>query len=290
MDNSTIKILIVKGLGKVHKGKNLKLIFKKVIKRAWEDDIFSLASQLAYNLLLAFFPFTIFLLTLVGYSSIKSSDIMGVLKEVIPKDAFTLVNKTVLEIVNTQSGSLLSISIILTIWSASAGVNAVIKGLNKAYNEKDCRNIVIVQLVSILFTLILAIVIILSVFILVLGEVNGYLIVKWFGYSAYFHVLWNIMRFVLIAIIMIFIFAGLYIYAPCKRHSFKEVLPGAVFASAGWVLASLCFSFYVNNFGNYSNIYGSLGAVIILMTWLLISSIIVILGGEINSVLMVNIT
>lgn len=269
--------------------KKLKGILSEIIKRSLEDDIFSLASQLAYNLLMAMFPFIIFLFTLVGYSSISSKDIMEILRNFIPKDAFTLVQKTVREIADTKNGGLLSVSIIFAVWSAASGINAVIKGLNKAYNEKESRGIIKVQLISILFTIAFAFVIMLTVMLLVLGEVNGYLLVNWFGYSGYFGFMWYILRFVIIVIIMILVFSGLYIYGPCKRHNFRKVLPGAVFASVGWFIASLGFSFYVNNFGNYASVYGSIGAVIILMLWLLISSFMIILGGEINSVYMIKI-
>lgn len=267
--------------------KYLKAVSLKVLKKAWNDDIFSLASQLAYNLLLSFFPFVIFLLTLVGYSSVNTNDIMLLLKEIIPEDAFELVQNTVLQIVNVKQGGLLSISIFITIWAASSGFNAIIKGINKAYREKEYRSFIKVQLVSILFTLILALIIMMTVLFLVLGEVNGYILAQRLSYSAEFYFLWYIMRFVILIIASIFVFALIYKYAPCKKHSIREVLPGAVFDTAGWLILSLSFSFYINRFTNYSILYGSFGTVIIFMLWLLISSIIVILGGEVNSVLMV---
>jgi membrane protein len=87
---------------------------------------------------------------------------------------------------------------------------------------------------------------------------------------------------------MICIFAGIYRYTPAKRISWQEVFPGAIVSTIGWLIVSLGFSFYVNNFSNYSRLYGSLGAVFVLMTWLYISSIILILGGEINSVIVIR--
>jgi membrane protein len=83
---------------------------------------------------------------------------------------------------------------------------------------------------------------------------------------------------------MIFIFVIIYIFAPAKKLKWKEVIPGAIFSTLGWVLVSFGFSFYIDNFSNYSRLYGSLGAVFILMTWLFIISIIFILGVEINFV------
>lgn len=268
--------------------KKFKVILHEIVKRSLEDDIFSLASQLAYNLLLAMFPFIIFLFTLVGYSSVNSRDIMNILRDFIPKDAYLLVQKTVREIADTKNSGLLSLSIVFAVWSAASGINAVIKGVNKAYNEKESRGFIKVQLISIIFTIAFAFVTMLTVVLLVLGQVNGYFLIKFFGYSNYFGFVWYILRFVIIMAIMILIFSGLYIYGPCKRHSFKKVLPGSVFAAVGWIVASLGFSFYVNNFGNYASVYGSIGAVIVLMLWLLLSSFMIILGGEINSVCMIR--
>jgi len=100
-----------------------------------------------------------------------------------------------------------------------------------------------------------------------------------------FLALWDVFRYFIILCVMVLIFAALYRYTPSKRLSWREVFPGSVFATIGWVIVSVGFSFYVNNFGNYSRLYGSIGAVIILLTWLFLTSIIIILGGEVNATL-----
>ena len=84
---------------------------------------------------------------------------------------------------------------------------------------------------------------------------------------------------------MVFIFAALYHFTPCRKLKWKDVMPGAIFTTIGWVVCSLLFSLYVNNFGSYSMIYGSIGAVIILMTWLFLISEVLLIGGEINATL-----
>lgn len=265
--------------------KRIKSIVYSLVKKSIKDDILAISSQLAYSLLLAFFPFLIFLITIVSYSNIKVRDIMSNVKNLVPTEVFGLLSKTITEVVIKKNGGILSLSIILTLWSASTGLNGLMKGLNKAYNEKETRNFIISQIVSIILTIALAIIIMLVVFLLVFGESSGYIILKWLGLGNEFKLLWYVVRYILIVIIMTIVFSLLYIYAPCKRHSLKAVLPGAVLSSLGWILSSLGFSFYINNFSNYSKIYGSLGAVIILMLWLLISSFVIMLGGELNSVL-----
>ena len=100
--------------------------------------------------------------------------------------------------------------------------------------------------------------------------------------------IWNLLRYVIVVAMMVIIFAVMYKYTPCKKIGWKEAFPGAVVSTIGWIIVSIGFSFYINNFSNYSKLYGGLGAVIILMTWLYITSIIFIIGGEINSVIVIR--
>ncbi|MDZ5034663.1 YihY/virulence factor BrkB family protein, partial [Clostridium perfringens] len=123
------------------------------------DDIFALGAQLAYYLILAFFPFLIFLMTLVGFSNLNSADILDGLRTILPDSVFTLVDTTVVEIVDTQNAGLLGASIALTMWSASSGFRAVIKGVNKAYDMKESRSFIKRAFVAIFFTLALALII-----------------------------------------------------------------------------------------------------------------------------------
>lgn len=258
---------------------------KALVFRFFDDDVMALSSQLAYSLILSFFPFLIFLITLVGYSSIKSSDVMASLSTILPRNAYELTEKTVVEIVDTRKGSLLSFSLIATIWSASAGFGAVIRGLNKAYDEEERRGYIKLQLLSILCTIVLVLIIICAFLLLVLGDLIGNYIVCCYKFSELYKLLLNVSRYIVMVSAMLFGFAALYHYTPARRLSWKEVLPGTLFTTAGWIVTSIGFSYYVNNFNNYSRVYGSIGAVIVLMTWLFISSVIIIMGGELNATL-----
>ncbi|MFU0825787.1 YihY/virulence factor BrkB family protein [Clostridium sp.] len=268
----------------MYKGKNRNVFFK-LIHKLIKDDIFALASQLAYSLLLSFFPFLIFLFTIAGYSSVRSQDVLISLKNILPYNAYSLIYTTVIEIFDFKKGNLLSFSFIVTIWVASYGFNAVIKALNKAYEEEECRPFWKLYLIAILCTFALTFLIIFSLFILVLGNIIGYKISAWLSLSVKFHFIWDFLRYFLTLIIMTFIFALLYKFTPCKRLTFWDVLPGSVFATIGWVLSSMGFTFYVDNFANYSRLYGSIGAVIALMVWLFLTSVIILIGGEINALL-----
>ncbi|WP_279222077.1 YihY/virulence factor BrkB family protein [Clostridium rectalis] len=255
-----------------------------LIKRIMDDEVAALASQLSYSLLMAFFPFLIFLMTLIGFSSIDAEYILIELKRILPNQAYELVYNTVIEIFETKNSNLLSFGLILAIWTSSTGFRSVIKGLNKAYDEKEKRSYIRVVTISIISTLGLGFLIIITLLLLVFGQIFGEFIVKKTGVNIYFfNITWNILRYAIILFSMIFIFALIYRYTPSKKLQWDEVLPGAIFTTVGWIVASLGFAFYVNNFGNYSRFYGSIGAVIVLLTWIYLTSIIIITGGEINA-------
>lgn len=258
------------------------------IVKVKNDDIFALGAQLAYYLMLSFFPFLIFLMMVLGYSPINSADVMDGLKTLVPDSAFYLITSIVNEILNTKSSSILGISVILTIWSASSGFRAAIKGINKAYEIKETRSFIKRVIIAIVCIILLVIIILGTLILLVFGGLLGDYLVELVPFETAIITLWNWLRYAIIISIMVIIFAGLYRYTPCKRLSWREVFPGAIVSTLGWLGTSLGFSFYVNNFSNYSRLYGSLGAVFVLMTWLYISSIIFILGVEVNAVLVMN--
>ncbi|MDP4146373.1 MAG: YihY/virulence factor BrkB family protein [Bacillota bacterium] len=264
----------------------VKILAGDLFVRFQEHDVLALGSQVAYNLLLALFPFLIFMMTVIGFSDVKSEDILVNLRQVLPVQAYDLIKHTIVEVVDTRRGHLLSFSLIATLWSASSGFNAIIKGLNKSYREEERRGFIKLQLLSLIFTVGFTFTIFAVFFFLIFGEINGKIIASSLGLSQVFYYLWDWLRYLAMIVVMVLVFAVLYRYTPIKKHRWKEVLPGALFTALAWVIASVCFSLYVNNFSAYSKIYGSIGAVIILMLWLFITSVVIIFGGEINAVIM----
>lgn len=258
---------------------------KELATRVIDDDITALAAQVAYYLILSFFPFLLLLLSILGYSDLKSNDVLVYLSQIMPKSTFDLIYTTVIDVFDKSSGNLLSLSILGLIWSGSSGFRAIIKALNKAYDEKETRAYWRTLTISILFMLGLALVIVAAVALVVFGQMIGGLLVVKFNVSSKFILNFDIVRYLVTLFGMAFIFAALYHFTPCRRLTWKEVIPGAVFSTLGWLFSSLGFAYYVNNFNNYSSVYGGIGAVIVLMLWLYITSIIILLGGEINALL-----
>ncbi len=255
------------------------------IKKIGDDDIFALGAQLAYYMVLSFIPFLMFLMTLVGFSHLNSDAVLNLLSNVMPTEAFNLIQSTVIEIVDREQTGLLWISIALAIWVSSSGFKAVIKGLNKAYGVKETRSYIELKLISMIYTILLALIVIATLFLFVFGDVIGDFFMKVLEHPEFIYYIWNILRYVVVILIMILFFMFLYNATPCVRLGWLEVIPGAVITTLGWISISYIFAYYVNNFSNYSRLYGSLGAVFMFMTWMFITSMILILGGEINAVL-----
>ena len=270
-----------------HKGKKWMLFIDQMAYRFQDDNVTAIGSQLAYYLVLSIFPFLIFLLNMVQFTPLASGDILRSLTSVLPADTANMIKDIINGIIDGSSGTLLSISVIAGLWTASSGIMQLIKAINKAYDYDESRSFVILKLVAIVFTLILAVVIVLVFGLLIFGELIGQKVFSMVNISSAFTVVWPILRIGLTLVSMILTFTFLFKFAPAfpkgSRTTVKGALPGAIFTTLGWVLASVAFSFYVNNFGKYSVTYGSLGGIIVFLIWLFISSIIIVLGGEVNA-------
>ncbi|MCM3789086.1 YihY/virulence factor BrkB family protein [Domibacillus indicus] len=261
----------------------LRIFIKHLLRRVKSSDVPGVAAQMAYFFLLALFPLLIFTVTLLGYLPIDPTEVFNIIKDFAPSDSLSLVQDTLQEVTSNQNGGLLSVGILGTIWSASNAMNAVIKGLNYAYDVKETRPFYKARGMSILLTFAFIFVIAVMLILQVFGQQIGELAFEFLGMGDEFLALWTWIRFLLPPVVLFLVFAGLYYLAPNLKVKYITVMPGAIFATIGWIITSLGFSFYVNNFGNYSATYGSIGGVIILMIWLYLSAMIILVGGEINA-------
>ena len=179
----------------------------------------------------------------------------------------------------------LLLGIIGTIWSASNGINAFIHSMNIAFDVKETRNYLMNRFLAIIMTFGLICAFIIALILPVFGNIILDVIDKFLPISYEIQNLIHVLRWAIAIIIISIILAFLYKIAPNIHLSIKHVLLGAVIATILWVLISLGFSIYVNDFGNYSATYGSLGGVIVLMLWLYLTGLSLIIGGEINAFL-----
>jgi membrane protein len=270
---------------KIRKGESF---LKKLYQRISDNDVSSLSATLAYFFLLSLFPALIFMVALLAYLPLSTEQLLNMVRDFAPGDTLQLIETNLKQILSNRHGGLLSIGIIATMWSASNGINAVIKALNRAYEVNETRSFIVVRGMSIILTLGMIIVFIVALGLPIFGKQIGMYIFSPLGLSKEFITVWNGMRWVVSPIVLFAIFIGLYYFAPNIKMKCRAVLPGAITATIGWIIVSLVFSFYVNNFSNYSATYGSITGIIILMLWLYFSGAIIIVGGEINALISRN--
>lgn len=259
---------------------------KQLFQRLDRNEALGMSAELAYFFLLSLFPFLIFLLTLIAYVPVTQDDVLGVIRQYAPGDTMKLIETNVVRILNEQRGDLLSFGIIATIWFASNGINAIVRAFNRAFDVNENRHFFIVRGTAILLTLAMVFVIIVALLLPVFGREIGLFIFSSYGLSDEFLTIWNTIRWGVSFVILFFVFSCLYLAAPNIHLRLRDVLPGAMFATVGWMSASLLFSYYVSNFGNYTAMYGSLGGIIVLLVWFYISGLMIIIGGEINAILL----
>lgn len=265
--------------------RRLIVIIKRLYRRFGEDEISALGAQMAYYFVFSLFPFLIFLMTLIGYSTVSKNAVFDMLSLILPESAFDIVKSNIMAIIGARNLKLMSIGFVIMLWAASNGVGALIRGLNKAYDEEEGRSFWVVRGEAIAFTVVLAFIILLSFILLVFGGHIGNYIVNLLGLGRHFYATWDILRYSFMLLMMTITFALLYYHGPNRKLLWKEVIPGAIFATVGWIAASIGFAYYVNNFSDYSKTYGTIGGVIVLLVWLFISAIIILVGGELNAVI-----
>ena len=269
--------------------KKPKMFIKSLLYRLKEDNVTAMGAQVSYYLILSIFPFLIFFLNLLSYTPVIRDDVLHNIIMFLPADTQRIVSNLLTETISKSSDTLLSLGAITGIWAASKGLMALIRSLNKAYDVEEKRNYFELRALAILFTLALLALLAIVLSTLVFGELLGNKLFEFLGMTDSFIVLWKYFRILVSLSSMVLIFALLYKFSPSIRNNqkiyFKHTLPGAIFASLGWIFTSVLFSYYVNNFANYGKTYGSLGGIIVLLVWLYISSIIIITGGEINATL-----
>lgn len=264
-----------------------KMIFKyleQLIFRYKDDDLAGMSAQITYYLILSFFPFLLFLINLLSFTPLSGELLFSNFDNFLPSESSDLIKNIVLETVQAKSRILLIVSMIGSLWVASKGIAAIMKGLNRAYDIKEDRGFIKMRLTAIFSTVGVTILIILSFIMIVFGKTLGIYLFELIGAKNIFNMVWSVLRYCFALIIMFIAFSLIYKYVPNRKLKFSNIKIGTIFATIGWVVISLLFSFYVNNFGSYEKIYGSLGGAIALIIWLNISALIILVGGELNAI------
>lgn len=260
-------------------------ILKAFNRKIREDSISAFSAMAAFFVIISFFPFIMLLLTLVQYLPITESTMLYTLTDLFPRTVNALIVRIVTEIYDKSSGTLISVTAISALWSASRGIFAVVKGLNSVYDIEETRMGIKLRIMAAIYTLVFAIMMLVTIVILIFGNR------LYIGIENRIPILKDL-ALVIISIrtiaglcILTLFFLLLYIYIPNRKTRIYKELPGALLAAAGWMGFSYLYSFYIDNMGNYSNTYGSLTAIVLFMLWFYFCMYILFLGGEVNVIL-----
>jgi membrane protein len=269
----------------------LKWIGKRLFKKAGEDDISGSAAELAYRFFLAVFPFFIFLAALGGFGASAldvqnpTDEVMNALGDSLPDDASSVLRTQLEGVLEQRNGGLLSISIVGALWAASSGMQALMKKTNAIYGVKETRPFWMKAAVGVGLTLAGAGLLLVAFFVFFAGQVYGPQIAGEVGLSGTAAILANLARLPFVLVMILLAVAFLFWRAPNTSLPMKWLSPGAVFFAVGWLIATLLFGLYVANFSSYNETYGALGGVVVLLIWFYMTSLLLLLGAELNVVL-----
>ncbi len=259
----------------------------RVYAKAQADNVLDGAAALAFYFIFAIFPAMIFLMALVPYLPIPrvGEAIMNFLAQALPSGATSLFADVVQEVTGKRSGGLLSIGLVVALWSASTGMYAVMQQLNIVYEVDEQRPFVRARATALGLTLLFGVLVLAAFSLVVLGGVIETWLGDRFGLSEALLMLFQIFRWVVIVLALMLAFSVVFYVGPNRNQGFRFFSAGTVVAMTLLIAASYGFSVYTTHFSSYSAIYGSIGAVIILILWLYIVGLVLLIGAEINAAL-----
>ena len=250
-----------------------------------QDRLVSIAGGVSFFTLLAIFPAITALVSAYGlfFNPATITNDIGQLSDLVPANVLTIVHEQATRIASNSNQTLplgLVVGILVSLWSAMSGVKAAIDALNVIYEQRESRSFIKLNLVALAFTLFGF-----AAFLLAMAAIVVLpLILSPIGFSNLTETVTRIARWPVLLIVLLLGLATLCRYGPDRRTArWQWVSIGSVLATLTWFVASFLFSWYLTNFANYNATYGSLGAVVGLMIWLWISTVVILLGAEFNA-------
>jgi membrane protein len=267
------------------------LAFREFLRRLWRkyenNGVADTGAAQSYYFLFSLFPFLFFLATLAAYLPLGSSvdTLLDRMRPVLPGAAMDLIDQHLHALVSRPRPKLLTLGILVTLYSASRGVDAVRKGLNLAYDVKESRPLWKTELLAVGMTVGGAFLVLFGMVVLVAGGDASFWIAKQLRIESAYVFVWHWLRWPVTAATLMLVGALGYYLLPDVKQKFKYITPGSVLGTLVWLLGSWVFSEYAAHFGTYNVTYGSIGGVVVLMTWLYLSAFIYSMGGETNAIL-----
>jgi membrane protein len=264
--------------------------FKRLYERTFEADIFDRGAQVAFYFSFAIFPLLYFLVSLFGLVIESSEGLRGelfsYLRQILPTAVFDLVRKTIDEIVANSTGGKATIGLVITLWSASAGVETLRSALNATYKLKETRSWPRTKLESLVITFIISLLAALMLTIVFYGWQLFQMLLANIGLHITSPMVLVTIQWISVLVVMLLACEIIYNLLPnFKKFRWTWITPGSIVAIVLWLILTGSFRLYLSYFNSYNKAYGSLGAVIIMMLWLYLTAVALMIGGLINSVL-----
>ena len=258
--------------------------FRTFSDKTLKDAVTAYSGEAALYIIISLFPFLMFLLTLLQYLPFTQEELLAALSRFLPSIITSYLARIVEELYTT-SGTVLSITIVLALWTASRGILTVYRGLNAIYGITETRNYFFIRLRSMLYTFILSVMLIMILGLYVFGNLIKNSLLDHFPRLMENHLAFFVISFrtAIGAVILTVIFVVMYNYMPNRRSRIFTQLPGAVIAAVGWVGFSYLYSIYIDHIGDIKTMYGSLTAAVLCIIWLYFCMMIFFFGAEVNS-------
>ena len=257
-----------------------------MLRRYYVHDVARDSAALTYYLLFALFPLLIFVSTLLGILELDIDSITAVLAPLLPSDVVAVVRSYLDYVAANRSRQLLWFSLIFSVWFPMRATSCLLHSLRKAFGLGPPRKMLVNQLGILLFTVWLILTIGLTLLLVTVGRRALEFLSGLIELPAGFIDLWSYLRFIVLGVVMFLMLTVLYMLARGQRRPLKEVAPGVGISLAAWMVLSLAFSYYVENFANYSVLYGSIATVVVVLLWLYMSGTVLIMGAEYSAVIL----
>lgn len=263
-------------------------LLRFVIKEIQKEGLVMRSSSVTFFFILSIFPGLIFLFTLIPYLPVKNvhTQLLLTIKDIINnREAYQMIRSTINDIAEIQHQGLMSFGFVFSIFSAMSGVKALLNSFDKAYEHAYIkRNVIQHNWTALKLTFMIAI-LLLGSLILIIAEKSVF---EWiYGVfdirSEWIKWLFDLLRYVIILALFFFTISSIYFYGPAVKERFRFISAGSTFATLLFIITSLLFSYFVNNFGTYNKVYGSIGSIIVIMLWMYFNCMVLILGYEINA-------
>ena len=260
-------------------------ILRRTVRDALEDDCLGMAAQLAYYFFFGLFPALLFLIALASYFPIERliDDMFAMLGGFAPPEALSIITDQIRKISEGEQGGLLTLGMLLALWSSSAAMTSIIDTLNAAYDIEEGRPWWKVRLTAIGLTIGVSLFILVSFALILAGPTLAQWIANQTQLGEVFVLTWTILQWPLIVLLVSTAIGIVYYFAPDAEQDWVWLTPGSIVATLLWLAASLAFKLYIVNVGNYTATYGAIGGVMVLMLWFYISGLVLLFGAEMNA-------